>query len=48
MKLDPGIHIAKHLVFFGKSGVTSVEIGGGYTVFAGFLVVHQKIIGFLG
>jgi hypothetical protein len=23
MKLDPGIHIVKHLVFFGKSGVTS-------------------------
>jgi hypothetical protein len=22
MKLDPGIHIIKHLVFFGKSGVT--------------------------
>jgi hypothetical protein len=22
MKLDPGIHIVKHLVFFGKSGVT--------------------------
>jgi hypothetical protein len=25
-----------------------VVIGGGYTEFAGFLVVHQKIIGFLG
>jgi hypothetical protein len=24
MKLDPGIHIVKHLVFFGKSGVTVV------------------------
>jgi hypothetical protein len=24
MKLDPGIHIVKHLVFFGKSGVTFV------------------------
>jgi hypothetical protein len=22
MKLDPGIHIGMHLVFFGKSGVT--------------------------
>jgi hypothetical protein len=25
MKLDPGIHIVKHLVFFGKSGVTSEQ-----------------------
>jgi hypothetical protein len=25
-----------------------VEIGGGYTEFAGFLVVHKKITGFLG
>jgi hypothetical protein len=25
MKLDPGIHIVKHLVFFGKSGVTKVH-----------------------
>jgi hypothetical protein len=24
MKLDPGIHIVKHLVFFGKSGVTVI------------------------
>jgi hypothetical protein len=24
MKLDPGIHIVKHLVFFGKSGVTQI------------------------
>jgi hypothetical protein len=26
MKLDPGIHIVKHLVFFGKSGVTLVHV----------------------
>jgi hypothetical protein len=26
MKLDPGMHIGKHLVFFGKSGVTSNEL----------------------
>jgi hypothetical protein len=25
-----------------------VAIGGGYTEFAGFPVVHQKTIGFLG
>jgi hypothetical protein len=25
-----------------------VAIGGGYTEFAGFLVVHQKTTGFLG
>jgi hypothetical protein len=25
-----------------------VEIGGGYTEFAGFPVVHQKTAGFLG
>jgi hypothetical protein len=25
-----------------------VEIGGGYTEFAGFLVVHKKTTGFLG
>jgi hypothetical protein len=25
-----------------------VVIGGGYTEFAGFLVVHQKTTGFLG
>jgi hypothetical protein len=35
MKLDPGIHIVKHLVFFGKSGVTAVacywaSVLGGY------------------
>jgi hypothetical protein len=27
MKLDPGMHIGLHLVFFGKSGVTD-EVGG--------------------
>jgi hypothetical protein len=27
---------------------SSVEIGGGYTEFAGFPVVHQKTTGFLG
>jgi hypothetical protein len=27
MKLDPGIHIVKHLVFFGKSGVTPDRCG---------------------
>jgi hypothetical protein len=26
MKLDPVIHIVMHLVFFGKAGVTYVEI----------------------
>jgi hypothetical protein len=26
MKLDPGMHIGLHLVFFGKSGVTSLPI----------------------
>jgi hypothetical protein len=29
MKLDPGIHIVKHMVFFGKSGVTADEPAGG-------------------
>jgi hypothetical protein len=28
MKLDPGIHIVKHLVFFGKSGVTAAPTFG--------------------
>jgi hypothetical protein len=36
----------------GRAGTTwepsHVVIGGGYTEFAGFLVVHQKITGFLG
>jgi hypothetical protein len=27
---------------------SGVEIGGGYTEFAGFPVVHQKATGFLG
>jgi hypothetical protein len=26
MKLDPGIHTIKHLVFFGKSGVTVGDV----------------------
>jgi hypothetical protein len=26
MKLDPGMHIGMHLVFFGKSGVTALFI----------------------
>jgi hypothetical protein len=25
MKLDPGMHIVMHLVFFGKAGVTAQE-----------------------
>jgi hypothetical protein len=30
MKLDPGMHIVMHLVFFGKSGVTdSTRLGAG-------------------
>jgi hypothetical protein len=28
MKLDPGMHIGMHLVFFGKSGVTCAERRG--------------------
>jgi hypothetical protein len=27
MKLDPGMHIGMHLVFFGKSGVTTSRAG---------------------
>jgi hypothetical protein len=27
MKFDPGIHIVKHLVFFGKIGVTVPGLG---------------------
>jgi hypothetical protein len=27
MKLDPGMHIDLHLVFFGKTGVTGMERG---------------------
>jgi hypothetical protein len=27
MKLDPGMHIGMHLVFFGKSGVTISDSG---------------------
>jgi hypothetical protein len=27
MKLDPGMHIGMHLVFFGKSGVTLAYLG---------------------
>jgi hypothetical protein len=26
MKLDPGMHIGLHLVFFGKTGVTGAEL----------------------
>jgi hypothetical protein len=29
MKLDPGMHIGMHLVFFGKSGVTAREVPTG-------------------
>jgi hypothetical protein len=29
MKLDPGMHIDLHLVFFGKTGVTGVGAGVG-------------------
>jgi hypothetical protein len=25
MKLDPGMHIGMHLVFFGKTGVTTIK-----------------------
>jgi hypothetical protein len=25
MKLDPGMHIGLHLVFFGKTGVTALQ-----------------------
>jgi hypothetical protein len=25
MKLDPGMHIGMHLVFFGKAGVTTIH-----------------------
>jgi hypothetical protein len=28
MKLDPGMHIGLHLVFFGKSGVTQMKLEG--------------------
>jgi hypothetical protein len=28
MKLDPGMHIGLHLVFFGKTGVTVVVAAG--------------------
>jgi hypothetical protein len=27
MKLDPGMHIVMHLVFFGKTGVTAADNG---------------------
>jgi hypothetical protein len=27
IKLDPGMHIGLHLVFFGKTGVTRMECG---------------------
>jgi hypothetical protein len=26
MKLDPGMHIGLHLVFFGKTGVTEIHV----------------------
>jgi hypothetical protein len=29
MKLDPGMHIGMHLVFFGKAGVTKTEKASG-------------------
>jgi hypothetical protein len=29
MKLDPGMHIGMHLVFFGKAGVTWISWTGG-------------------
>jgi hypothetical protein len=28
MKFDPGMHIGLHLVFFGKTGVTSGSMAG--------------------
>jgi hypothetical protein len=37
-KVEPGL----------RGGQVMSEIGGGYTEFAGFPVVHQKTTGFLG
>jgi hypothetical protein len=31
MKLDPGMHIIMHLVFFGKTGVTGFPLKSGVT-----------------
>jgi hypothetical protein len=40
MKLDPGMHIGLHLVFFGKSGKTKV----GQILFIKHLVTRCKFI----
>jgi hypothetical protein len=31
MKLDPGMHIVMHLVFFGKTGVTCLDPEAAYS-----------------
>jgi hypothetical protein len=37
MKLDPGMHIGMHLVFFGKAGVTAdIKDVGGSTAASSF------------
>jgi hypothetical protein len=38
MKLDPGMHIGLHLVFFGKTGVTAGDLGRGERWFFLFFI----------
>jgi hypothetical protein len=42
MKLDPGMHIGLHLVFFGKSGVTVGIVSKG-NILVGFLRLRGKV-----
>jgi hypothetical protein len=39
MKIDPGIHIVMHLVFFGKTGVTETVV-----TTPGRLVYHSRVV----
>jgi hypothetical protein len=39
MKIDPGIHIVMHLVFFGKTGVTETVV-----TTPGRLVYHSDVV----
>jgi hypothetical protein len=53
MKLDPGMHIGMHLVFFGKAGVTwcpeKFLFGGFYkhkiVLFGGFYEQGEGLVG---
>jgi hypothetical protein len=42
MKIDPGMHIGMHLVFFGKAGVTTYLLGMAVSLVGGDLGVPMS------